>query len=443
MIISISEKIVRGLPVPASGQKLHYFSGARLQGKVAPSGFAVRVTAAGSKAFVWFHRVDGKKFLETLGRWAEQGGDLTVIAAITKCIDRSRDIARGVDKKGDTVDVRPARTRTEQDGDKPVGLKIGGAWEEGGDAAPGLLDIFVKRYVEKTKLRSGEQIKGHLKRLVAPRIGDMDINAVRRSHISRMLDEIADENGERMADLALAHCRKAFNWFETHGADDDFRSPIVRGMSRLKPKERARSRVLDADEIRDLWTALDSIKEPACFVAYIKFLFLTATRRSEAADMHERELQGDVWVIPGARYKNKRDHAIPLSAAARALIGTPKKGSGFVFSTTSGSVPFSGFSKAKDALDETLADIRAKAGREPMENWTLHDLRRTARTLMSRAGVDADVAERCLGHTIQGVRATYDWHDFLEEKRTAFEKLATMVDTIVNPPEANVIPMRR
>jgi len=439
---AISEKIVSELPVPETGQKLHYFSGARLQGKVAPSGFAVRVTSTGGKAFVWFHRVERKKFLETLGRWAEQGGELTVLGAINKCIDRNRDIARGVDKKGEAVDVRPARTRTEQDGDKPVGLKIGGAWE-GGETAPGLLDIFAKRYIDKNKLRTGEQIKAHLKRLVAPRIGNLDINAVRRSHISRMLDEIADENGERMADLTLAFCRKAFNWFETNGADDDFRSPIVRGMARQKPKERMRSRVLDADEIRDLWAALDTIKEPTCYATYIKFLFLTATRRTEASDMHERELQGDVWVIPGARYKNKRDHAVPLSAAARKLIGKPKKGSGYVLSTTGGTVPFSGFSKAKDALDEAIAEIRAKARREPMEPWTLHDLRRTARTLMSRAGVDADVAERCLGHTIQGVRATYDWHDFLDEKRAAFEKLAATVDTILNPPEDNVIAMRR
>jgi len=439
---AISEKIVSELPAPETGNKLHYFSGARLQGKVAPSGFAVRVTSTGSKAFVWFHRVGGKKFLETLGRWSAQGGELTVLGAINKCIDRGRDIARGVDKKGESVDVRPARTRTEQDGDKPVGLKIGGAWEAGDDTPPGLLDIFIKRYVDKNKLRTGDQIKSHLKRLVAPRIGNMDISAVKRSHISRMLDEIADENGERMADLTLAFCRKAFNWFETNGADDDFNSPIVRGMARQKPGERRRSRVLDADEIRDLWAALGTITEPTCYPAYIKFLFLTATRRTEASDMHERELQGDVWVIPGARYKNKKDHAVPLSAAARKLIGTPKKGSGYVFSTTAGTVPFSGFSKTKDALDQAIAEIRAKAGREPMEPWTLHDLRRTARTLMSRGKVDADIAERCLGHTIQGVRATYDWHAYLDEKRDAFEKLAATVDTILNPPEGNVIPMR-
>src|ERR1700693_4751275 len=96
---AISEKIVANLPLPASGNKLHYFSGATLQGKKAPSGFAVRVTAAGTKSFVWFHRVDGKPYLETLGRWdANQGGGtLTVRDAIVKCDERAKAVAKGVD----------------------------------------------------------------------------------------------------------------------------------------------------------------------------------------------------------------------------------------------------------------------------------------------------------------------------------------------------------
>ena len=75
------------------------------------------------------------------------------------------------------------------------------------------------------------------------------------------------------------------------------------------------------------------------------------------------------------------------------------------------------------------------------EGWTLHDLRRTARSLMSRAGVSADVAERCLGHVISGVRGTYDRHAYFDEKKRAFEGLAALVERIINPPVANVIPL--
>jgi hypothetical protein len=59
---------------------------------------------------------------------------------------------------------------------------------------------------------------------------------------------------------------------------------------------------------------------------------------------------------------------------------------------------------------------------------------------MSRCGVDADVAERCLGHTISGVRGIYDRHAYHAEKKTAFEALAAQIDRIIHPQD-NVIPL--
>jgi integrase len=162
--------------------------------------------------------------------------------------------------------------------------------------------------------------------------------------------------------------------------------------------------------------------------------------------MHSAELDGDVWTIPGARYKRlpkhkDKDHVIPLSAAALELLAErpegAKKNSWYVFSTTAGEKAFSGFSKAKAALDDAIAAVRAKAGRSAMERWTLHDLRRTARTLMSRAKIEPDHAERALGHIIGGVRGVYDKFEYLDEKRAAFDALATLVSRILNP-TANV-----
>ena len=93
-----------------------------------------------------------------------------------------------------------------------------------------------------------------------------------------------------------------------------------------------------------------------------------------------------------------------------------------------------------------LRKIAEEAGDDPsnvqMQRWTLHDLRRTARTAMSRAGVSSDHAERCLGHVIGGVEGTYDRHQYRDEKKAAFAKLADLIDRIVNPPE-NVIALLR
>jgi integrase len=143
------------------------------------------------------------------------------------------------------------------------------------------------------------------------------------------------------------------------------------------------------------------------------------------------EIEGAVWTIPASRYKNKMDHVVPLTDAARKLIGQRREG--FVFSLSDGKQPFANNQRAKLLLDQKIAELRKAEGREPMPGWTLHDLRRTARTLMSRAGVNEDHAERAIGHKIRGVRGIYDRHKFDAEKRAAFEALDALLDRILKP----------
>src|ERR1035437_5940803 len=105
--------------------------------------------------------------------------------------------------------------------------------------------------------------------------------------------------------------------------------------------------------------------------------------------------------------------------------------------------PYSSFSKNKAALDRAVLAMMKKQAKkgakvEPIPNWILHDLRRTAKTLMVRAGVRPDISERVLGHVIAGVEGTYDRHSYADEKRDALEKLATMIERILNPPPSNV-----
>jgi integrase len=180
-------------------------------------------------------------------------------------------------------------------------------------------------------------------------------------------------------------------------------------MARTSPKQRRRQRTLSDDELRAVWRAAGD--SPNAFSYLVQFLLLTATRRNEAAHMKRGEVSGDEWTIPQERYKTGLELVVPLSSAGRAVLDkVPKVGkSGFVF-TTDGKHPIAGFSKFKRAFD---AKVLAELGKQdpeakPLPNWTLHDLRRTARSMMSRAGVPTDHAERCLGHVIGGVRGVCD-----------------------------------
>jgi integrase len=177
----------------------------------------------------------------------------------------------------------------------------------------------------------------------------------------------------------------------------------------------------------------------------VQFILVTATRLREASDIRREELNGaGEWIIPAARYKGKRDHLIPLSQAAQAVLAKlPVIGRRGWFFTTNGEVPISGFSKAKRKFDERVLEELRKRDPEaqPLPRWTTHDLRRTARSLMSRAGVEPDHAERALGHVIGGIRGTYDRHQWKDEKRRAFDMLAQQIARILDPQD-NIVALR-
>jgi integrase len=301
-----------------------------------------------------------------------------------------------------------------------------------------LLDGFLERHVRPT-LRSAKAIERALAVYVRPRLGDRSIYSLRRGDITALLDAVEDQAGPVMADRVLAYVRKAFNWHSSR--DEDFLPPIVRGMTRTRSKDRARERVLSDAEICDLWRDLDQAKLPASYPRVIRAPLLTGQRRNEVARADWREIDGAVWTIPAARYKTKVEHVVPLSPAVIALLGE-RKAAGFVFSTDGGLHPLGGLGRAKRALDLEIAESRKARGLPPMPHWTLHDLRRTARSLMSRAGVRPDVSERVIGHAIAGVAGVYDRHSYADEKREALEKLAALVERIVNP-TPNVVRLER
>jgi integrase len=301
-----------------------------------------------------------------------------------------------------------------------------------------VLDQFLARHVRGDKpLRSADEIERAFKVYVRPRIGVKSIYELARSDVVKMLDEVEDAHGPVMADRALAFVRKAFTWQAAR--DDKFTPPIVKGMARTKPRERMRDRTLDDQEICDLFAALDELlAEQSISVygaAFVRLLLYTAARRGNVGAIAAGEIDAEDWIIPAEKFKGKRKHLVPLSAAARALLPRVNH-DGFLLSSDFGESPLRGYSKLKRAIDKKITEIRKRQGRAAMPHWTFHDLRRTARSLLSRAGVPADIGDRVLGHAIAGVRAAYDHHAYLVEKRDALERLAVLVERILRPAEA-------
>jgi integrase len=153
------------------------------------------------------------------------------------------------------------------------------------------------------------------------------------------------------------------------------------------------------------------------------------------------ELQGNVWTLPSTRSKKKNIIVRPLSDMAMAIIDSQKyvDGCPYVFAARR-NAPFRGMSAAKRIFDREVVEYLKDTGRA-VAPWRLHDLRRTARTLLSRARISSDHAERCLGHVIGGVRGVYDRHDYIDEIKLAYDALASLIERITHPVD-NVVPMR-
>jgi integrase len=287
------------------------------------------------------------------------------------------------------------------------------------EAGSNTLRAVCERYLvrEGGKLRTTAKRQANLERLVYPVLGPRQIDDIKRSDINALLDVIEDQRGAAMADQILATLRRICNWHAIR--DDQFRTPFVRGMARRKPEERERNRILSDDELRAVWRTAEVFASP--WGQFIRFLLLTACRRTEAAGMAWGELTNSVWTIPRERYKTGTEVTLPLSSAAmKVLAEIPRiEGCDFVF-TTDGRTPISGFSIFKLKFDIACG----------VKDWRLHDLRRTSRSLMSRAGVNSDIAERCMGHALPGIRGTYDKHHYIPEMRAAFEALAGQIDAV-------------
>jgi integrase len=250
-----------------------------------------------------------------------------------------------------------------------------------GDTLREVCARYLKR--EGGKLRTAKTRERTLDRLVYPTLGDRPIETIKRKDVSGLLDGIEDRNGSRAADLVLSYLRRIFNWYAIQS--DTFISPVVPGMGRYDIAANRRKRFLSDDEIRELWQATAG---GGPLSSLLRFLLLTGCRRSEGAGLRWDEITGNEWLLPAARHKNKKaDLLRPLSAAALAIVNAQPRiaHSPFVFTTT-GDKPI-GFGGGPRRFLDKFRD-----------GWTPHDLRRTARTLLSRAKVDSDIAEKCLGH---------------------------------------------
>jgi integrase len=281
---------------------------------------------------------------------------------------------------------------------------------------------WIKRHLEANGVITKANKIRYLNNHILPAWSGREFRSIKRSDVAKLMDAVSDTAGPVAADEVLSIVRSIAAWYARR--NDDYASPIIPGMRLTSTKDRARDRILTDDEIRELW----AVPTTSPILPIAKLLLLTGQRRTKVASMEWGAIDHGVWNVPAERRQKGTGEALRLPAEALAIIEAQPRfaHSLYVFPAQRGSGHFRAYSDGKDILGGA---------------WTLHDLRRTARSLMSRAGVPYEIAERVLGHEQPAMGGVYNRHDYVPEKAEALEKLAALVRDIVNPPPANVINM--
>jgi integrase len=361
------------------------------------SGHYIRIRPTGAKMFVAVARApSGKQVWHTIGA--------TSLYRIAEAREKAREAIRAI--------------REGKDRDGPESFET-------------VVELWFTRHVEAKKLISAKNIRGALDKQLLPAWRTRDFASIRRGDVAKLLDKVEDTNGAMVADFVLAVVRGLCNWYQTR--HEDYVSPVVKGMRRTDPKARARARILDDDEIREVWKQAEA---NGTFGAFLRVTLLTAQRREKVATMRWEDVSVDgVWSIPGeGREKGTAGSLVLPEAALNIIKAQPRFASNPHVFAGQGQSHMQGQSKRKLQFDGKLAGVAP---------WRLHDLRRTARSLMSRAGVRPDISERVLGHAIRRVEGVYDRHSYRDEKADAIAALASLIESIVNPPADNVLRLRK
>lgn len=412
----ISKKVVDDLPLTG---KTYFCWDTQL------SGFGVRVTPSGSKAFIFQYRLGGRGSPEKR---------TTIGKCTTLTPDAARKIAQGYAEKV-RGGIDPVEERQEV-----LNAKIQRKHVEKELAFSRYYQSYLDKRVKVEVPKSFTFMESILRLHAAPMLGDKPIDKITRKDLVGVIESIPVNQPaiRRQTYLILS---KLFKW--AVGRDDITASPMV-GMN-APPAANARDRVLTDQELGLALSATTTLG--TIFHGFFQLLAVTGQRRSEVAGLDWSELnrQERMWTLPEERCKNGVTHLVPLSTMAIAILDRlagvtehqkakwPTKG--LVFTTT-GLTPISGFSRAKKLLDAAMLKLAKAQAAEAGDNddpdaveiadWRIHDLRRTMATGFQKLGVRFEVTEATLNHVSgmsrAGVAGVYQQHDWKEEKREALEK---------------------
>jgi site-specific recombinase XerD len=378
-------------------------------------GLALRVATDGGRTWDLAYRIKGEGVRRSsLGRY----GDVSLEQARKRADDITSEARQGRD-----LIAEEKADRDERDQSFTVGQ---------------LISEYLKRRVTG-RLRTAGEIERRLKRTLEP-IMSRKAKEIRRRNLRELFDVAADEGHTREAEKRRATVAAMFRWAQRQDIVD------VNPADGLTPYDRGtpRRRALDEDEIRKLWSWLESGELYSAVADVLKLQLLIGARVAEVGGMKVEELKRDatgrlLWALPAARSKNKRERTTPMVGLARELIEARLKpaNDGRLFLSESGA-----------DLGSSLVGqhIVHRWNRLPVAKFSTHDLRRTASVSMAKLGISLETVAMVIGHEAGDGTRTLARHylpdDFLDRKADALAKWDRRLRAILAGEAGKIIPLR-
>ena len=287
-------------------------------------------------------------------------------------------------------------------------------------------------------------VRARIEKDIKPSIGNIPVENLKPMDISSMLEIIVNRGAPTIANDVLRWTKRMLDYaIKRHIIQ--FNPASAFDLSDAGGKEVARDRALSRDELVTLFEAMRKTKGFASLNEYaIKLLLMLAVRKSEliTARVDQFDLDNATWRLITSDTKTKAEIIIPLPKQALALVRD-------IIRLSDGVYLFPARKYQEQRLPYihentwNVALSKVKANMSGVDPFTIHDLRRTARTHLAALGVQSHIAERCLNHKLKGVEGIYNQYDYFEERKIALQKLANFLESCEKGENWNVTPIRK
>ncbi|EEW3640559.1 tyrosine-type recombinase/integrase [Escherichia coli] len=380
-------------------------------------GLYVAVLTSGTVSFRYDYRINGRRETLVIGQYGRDG--ISLAEAREELI-----AAKKLLKAGQS----PAAAK--RDGIKKI---------RGAETFAVHTDSYMKHVILADSTRAMKQAV--IDRDILPVLGNKMMAEITTSMVRDLCDRIVERGGRATAVQAREIISSVYRHANDrgHGLFNPATDIKPSSIAIFKPRERT----LTPEEIGLFFRTLDAIGAMGTMKMALKLVLITMVRKGEFtnATWDEIDFKKWTWTIPSDRMKGSRAHVIYLPKQAQdILVGLQMCAGGseyLVPGRYNFRKPLSN-AALNSLIDRTVKIINEDG--EHIQGFTVHDMRRTASTLLHEAGYPSDWIEKALAHEQKGVRAVYNKAEYARQRAYMLQQWADMIDSWINGEHTDLIP---